>query len=131
MAGTVACKRLGGPGCGASGVELTWVSDASGDATGSVAVSGRIAGVEFTPGTGGSVPTDNYDVTLSTDNGIDVLGGQGANLSQTTATHTQLVCTVGALTFPVERAVIGVLDLVVDNAGDTKSGTITVFLANE
>jgi len=112
-------------------VSLAWTSDASGDVSGdlTVRIRGVILGVEFVPGAAGVQPTDLYDVTIEDENGVDVLAGQGANLSNATAT---VVCpgvpfTDGTTTSIVPRAVCDQLELIVDNAGNAKSGVVVVY----
>lgn len=108
-----------------------WTSNASGNATipSMLPVSGAIARVAFVPDSV-AAPTASYDVTLTDSDGIDVLAGQGANLSDTLASH---VCpgvplkdgtTIGALVVVVDS----VLTLNVSNAGNTKSGKVVVYV---
>lgn len=81
---------------------------------------GALISVKFVPGTGGSQPTDLYDVTLVDTDGLDYLGGLGANLSNAASSLKQwdpwLIYTGQTL------------DLVVANAGDTKSGTVEILM---
>ena len=112
-------------------VSLAWTSDASGDASiTTIKQAGILVGVAFVPGSGGSQPTNLYDVTLTDDNGVDILSGQGANLSNATATR---VCpgvpfkdgtTTGTAPIPLDDT----LDLVVAAAGNAKSGTVVLYL---
>src|SRR4051812_13185741 len=66
-------------------IVLAWVSDASGGAVSGIPttfpVNGVLLAVEFVPDGGGTAPTNLYDVTLTDTAGVDVLGGQGANLA--------------------------------------------------
>lgn len=108
-----------------------WVSDASGDATlpSQVPVSGAIARVVFVP-SASDAPSANYDVTLTDADGIDVLAGQGADLSETDASH---VCpgvplTDGTTTSVLLTVVDSILTLNVSNAGDTKAGKVVVYV---
>lgn len=61
----------------------TWTADGAG-AVASEAVpngfklTGYCVGIAADPGS--TAPTDNYDVTVTDENGVDVLGGNGANL---------------------------------------------------
>lgn len=112
--------------------EFAWVSDASGDVSGtpSEALSGQIVRVVFTPDSGGTQPTNLYDVTMLDAGGVDVLAGQGANLSNAAASA---VCPGvplkdGTTTSVIPAQVDGVLNLVVANAGNAKGGTVTVYL---
>ena len=106
------CKRL----------VFTWTSDADGDAsivTDGV-YDGKLIGAVFIPGTDGDQPTDEYNVALNDSTGVDVLAAQGADLSNTAgsiALESELLVACG------ER-----LTLVVSDAGDTKSGTVIVYV---
>ena len=66
---------------------IAWLSSAGGVVTENpVAVKrGHIHEVKFVPDTGGTQPTDLYDVTLidAISGGADFLAGAGADLSQT------------------------------------------------
>lgn len=112
-------------------IQWDWTSDASGNATDStdIEVAGTLGRVVFVPGSGGSQPTDLYDVTVTGPNGIDVLSGQGANLSQST---TSEICPGiklydGTTTSTVPRLINDVLTLNVSNAGVSKSGTVILY----
>lgn len=104
-------------------IALVWTSDASGDVSGTLttlAYTGAIERLVTVPAGGGSAPTDNYDVTLLDEDGVDVLMGAGANRDT-------------AVTEQVLRTSLGVvandrLALVVANAGATKGGTVYVYL---
>lgn len=107
-----------------------WESDVDGNATlaSGLAVSGRIERVVFDPGP--VAPTADYDATLTDENGIDVLGGQGANLH---TTNSSSVCPGvplkdGTTTSVVPVVVDGILTLNVSAAGDTKSGKVVVYV---
>lgn len=113
--------------------EIAWTSDASGDASGTTGglVSGHIVRVVFKPGTAGSQPSAAYDVTLTDSYSVDVLTGLGANLSNSTTTD---VCpgveiTDGTTTSIMPVAVCDILTLTVANAGNTKSGTVVLYVS--
>lgn len=110
---------------------LAWTCSAGGAVSGTATarkISGVILRVTTIPADG---PTDNYDVTLEDEDGIDVLQGFGADRDTTNAeTFTPLVSTtlVGnpvAMGTPV--AVNSTLELIVANAGASKSGTVRVY----
>lgn len=109
-------------------VRLVWTSDAAGAVSGTtVHASGEIVRVVFVPGAGGVQPTDLYDATIEDADGLDVLAGKGANLSN--ANKSQIVPLVGDGTTTAERvAVSGTLELKVAAAGNAKSGTVVVYL---
>lgn len=110
---------------------FAWVSDSGGIATvpSSIPVSGRIERVVIVP-SASAAPTSLYDVTLTDSNSIDVLAGQGANLS---ATVSSSVCPGtplkdGTTVSVTPTAVDSILTLNVTNAGNTKSGTVVVYV---
>ena len=85
----------------------------------------EIVRVKYIPGIGGDQPSDAYDVTLVDEDSIDLLGGTGSNMSQTTATIA--VPAVSTYFWPVVDPSQDV-DLVAANAGDTKKGTVEVLV---
>lgn len=112
------------PDAGMVKYRLLWVSDASGNCSGndtSMIHLGEIEQVKFIPDSGGTAPTALYDVTLVDSNGVDFLGGAGANLSATVATQTPV-------TVPLFYDGLITLDLVVANAGVSKGGTVVLWL---
>jgi hypothetical protein len=108
---------------------IDWVSDADGTADGTVGpVYGVLLRAVFNPGS--PAPTDNYDVTLTDDDGVDVLSGLGANRHTTT---TQEVIPLingsdGTNTTPLPRALANSLTMAITNAGDSKAGKIVLYL---
>lgn len=109
-----------------------WASDDSGDVndTNTQLIEGILENVSFVPGSGGSQPSANYDVTIKDEQDIDILGGRGVNLSNSTASrikpavamHDGTTAHVGAV------VVADSLEIVVANTGDTKSGTIILYV---
>lgn len=100
---------------------LSWTSDASGSVSGNslTIASGRIVQAQFVPGTGGTVPTALYDVTLVDTNSVDLLQAGGADLSATVSKVSVF--------YPPAYA-DAALTLVVANAGNAKTGTVTVWV---
>jgi len=110
-------------------VTFDWTSDAAGDATAdSKALSGQILRVCFVPDSGGTQPTDLYDVVLNDADGLDVLQGLGANLSNTTASNVVPIVTDGTAGNAAPVAIDGVLSLSVSNAGNAKGGKVILYL---
>lgn len=129
MAGTVTITQ---PRAGAGGIKrvvFTWTSDASGNATGTTgnAIDGEIVRVVTNPGA--TAPSDNYDVVITDADGVDVLGGAGANRDTANSEQTipLLETTVGAATYGNRIVVDGPLSLSISNAGDSKQGVVTVY----
>jgi len=113
-------------------IVLAWTSNSSGavDQTTARFITGILDRVVFVPGGGGSQPTDAYDVTLLDPYGIDVLSGQGANLSNALTTEkTPLMSgTDGTTTAVIPRVLSDQLELIIVNAGNAKSGTIVLYV---
>lgn len=130
MAGTVTATTTRVVG-GVRKTALAWTSDASGDVSGTTTAlpAGTVVGVAFTPGAGGTQPSDAYDVTLlCADHSVDLLGAEGANLSNAAATHKQpMASNAGTTGFARVWAHHGNYQLVVANAGNAKTGTVEVF----
>lgn len=104
-------------------VSVSWTSDASGDYTETVKIYGFIVKVVFNPTDG---PTDNYDLTLVDGEGVDVLGGGGADRDTSTSeqipdpTTGKTICgfAYGDVTFTVAAA------------GNAKSGVTHIYVLN-
>lgn len=103
-------------------VKFAWTSSAGGaaDATTAATFSGKLLGFATVPAAAGSAPTANYDVAITDDDGIDVLLGAGAN-RHTANTEYVAGASLGAIA--TDR-----LTLAVTNAGDTKGGTVVLFI---
>jgi len=106
-----------------SKITFSWTSNASGAASGATTnnYSGVIYRIVFEPGSSATQPTDLYDVTLTDDDGIDILDGAGGDLSN--ATTDQLQGLIG-----VSAVANSKLTLTISNAGDSKTGTVIVYL---
>lgn len=101
---------------------IAWTSDASGVVSGTPfdIRRGMLLGAEFIPGTGGTVPTDLYDLTLTDSNNADLLVGNGANLSATIPSRyapQALIVFEGGPVTPV-----------LANAGNAKTGTLVLMV---
>ena len=102
-------------------VSFAFVSAAAGTASGvsSKRYTGEVVRAVFIPGTSGDQPTNAFDVTVTDADGYDILAGQGADISN--AATTTVVASLGAVVYDV-------LTLNVTNAGDTKTGTVIVYV---
>lgn len=100
---------------------IAWTANGSGAVSGNGFTIPRSTFVQakFVPGSGGTQPSDDYDVTLLDPHSVDVLGGLGANLSQTNA------ALITEMTGILEA---GSYDLVVANAGSAKTGTVYLWM---
>lgn len=137
MAGTVTETRSFGDGTRreesrVNRIALAWTCTSGGAVSGnaSATISGTILKVQFIPGSGGDQPTNAYDVTLTDTAGIDVLAGQGADLSNSTPTSVipGVPLKDGTTTSVGPCVVNDPLTLVVANAGSVKSGTVVLYV---
>jgi hypothetical protein len=107
----------------------SWLSD---DADGSIAakasaktINGFIVAAIWNPGS--AAPTDNYDTVLTDADGVDVLGGVGAN--RDTANSEQGLPLVGGAYAP--RRVDSVLTFSGSNAGNEKTGEFIIIVSKD
>lgn len=121
--GTNVLTPLGGARDKIRAFSWAWTSDSSGDVSG-VLTSANITGkpqrlVTIPDGT--DAPTDDYDITILDDNGVDILATQGANRD---TANTERVQSLAATPFDY---FIGTLELVVANAGNAKKGVAILY----
>ena len=110
-------------------VTLDWLSAADGSCTGNTkTLSGQILRLVFVPDSGGTQPSDLYDVLLNDSDGIDILAGLGANLSNAASTQVVPVVTNGTAGNMAPMAVDGILSLAVSNAGNAKGGQVILYM---
>lgn len=125
MAGTLGVSVTEYPDAGIVKYALLWGSDGSGNVNGHQSDLATLSGGLLTqarvlPFAGPLAPTALYDVTLTDANGIDFLGGLGANLS----------ATVGRYILPTVRMYRDdavAIDFVVTNAGASKFGLVSLY----
>ena len=108
-------------------IKFDWTSAAGGDA-GMKSLSyytGYVNSVWFVPDAGTTQPSDNYDVTLTDDDGNDVLTGFGADLTNAATVHIY----PEHATLMQNAAIVETrLMLNVTNAGDSKGGIVYVYI---
>jgi hypothetical protein len=119
MAGTVAVSET--THTSLKRVKFVWISDAAGaaDATTTEYYDGQIIMFATVPGTGGTQPTNAYDVVLKNADGVDMLAGAGADRSNVNTEF--LTANIGG--FAAEKMVLGIT-----NAGNAKAGTIYAWV---
>ncbi len=107
---------------GLTAYRAVWLSDAS---AGTVSLTfnmrpGRLIQMKFVPGTGGTQPDDNYDVTILDSDSADILEAAGVNLDELVATWNTSTARVfldgGVYTFTVA------------GAGNANTGTVILYL---
>lgn len=126
MAITVYNERLSG----AKGYEpvvlisYAFTTDADGDASEATAtVNGRINRIVTNPASGDDQPTTNWDLTILDEDGIDILGGSGADRDAgNAAASEQAAPSVAGL------GVQSTLTFTVAHGGDTKKGVVNLYL---
>lgn len=116
-------------------VVATWVSASDGTASNTIKMVGRLVKAVTNPGS--AAPTDNYDVTLTDEDGIDVLAGCDDDLADRDTTTTEEVYFLvkdhaagTPLAQSVAPVVCGDITVAVANAGDTKNGTISLYFVD-
>ena len=108
-------------------IAWTWVSSAAGavgggavSTTTSNAYTGEVRRLVTVPAAAGSAPSDNYDIVINDGDTTDVLIGAGAN-RDTANTEQVLATSLGVVANDT-------LTLLVTNAGDTKGGTVYLYI---
>lgn len=113
-------------------VVLAWTSSAGGAVNGILSrkVAGVLAAVEFIPGSGAAQPSNNYDVQVKSEAGFDLLAGRGANRSDSAVERFRPGATQhDGTTASVGDVVVNEqLELDVQNAGDSKTGTVRIYV---
>lgn len=114
---------------------LAWVSDAAGAVSGNTSTldPGTIVMVEFIPDSGGTQPTDLYDVTFTNGLSVNMFDDGsgtsiGANLSNANSTHKVPFIGGGAVTYVRQWLHGGAYTLVVAAAGNAKGGTVNIYM---
>lgn len=103
-------------------IKAAWTSDSDGNASGATtnAYDGVIYRLITVPGTAGDAPDDNYDITATDANSVDVLEGAGAN-RDTATTEYVAADSLGAVSGSK-------LTVSVSGAGETNKGTIYIYI---
>lgn len=103
---------------------VNWTSDSSGNATELIrAMQGFLIAVDFEPSSV-AAPSADYDVTLVDSDGLDLLGGAGVDRS---ASAKSRIPTPNSGTTLITY-LYGDYTLTIANAGNTKQGTVTLFV---
>lgn len=101
-------------------IKWDWTSTAGGAASDvtTQAYNGKVVWLVTDPGA--TAPTDNWDLTITDDNGIDVLAGAGAD-RDTANTEYVASASLGAVA-------TSVLTMNVTNAGNAKDGAVYLYI---
>jgi hypothetical protein len=109
-----------------SKVKFTWESDASGavDKITNSKFTGKILGAVISPLIEDSIPSSDYDVFLyDMNDNVDLLCGNGQNLTGASSTYIFDPSKLGV-------AVNAELNLYIENAGESKTGEVIIYLDN-
>ena len=104
-------------------IKFEWLSD---DSAGTATVTtdevytGKILGLATVPGLSGDQPDDNYDITVTDGDSLDVLMGGGANRDETDTEYV-LSTSLGAV-------VASALTINVSGAGNANTGVAYVYI---
>lgn len=107
-------------------ITVPWTSDAAGAYTEEITIDGQLVRLVTDPGT--PAPTDNYDVTLPDDHGLDLLGGGGANRDTANTEGVNLAAAASGTDNPIFYS--GKATVTIANAGDSKAGTVYLYVLN-
>tara|TARA_Y100000310_G_scaffold321056_1_gene378182 strand:- start:399 stop:773 length:375 start_codon:yes stop_codon:yes gene_type:complete len=107
-------------------VQWAWTSDASGDVSGedTKVLVGRV--LRWATNPSGTAPSDNYDIVVNDEDGIDIAAGDLAN--RDTSTSEQVLTGGDAKDGATFH---GTLSLVVSNAGNAKEGVLKMYYQGE
>lgn len=111
--------------------QVDWVSDASGDYSEDIELNGELLKMVSVPDSGGTQPSNNYDVTLVDESAIDVLEGYGANVSNAAAAavvpYVKEVITTDVQSALSRPILAGTYTFTVANGGNAKGGTALLY----
>jgi hypothetical protein len=126
MAGTVVITQGEGVSSPNKRIVFDWTSDAAGAVNGTLSrrLNGYIRAVKTNPDNT-AAPTDLYDITLTDEDGFDVLAGAGANRS--TVNTEQIQPTINSQPVAVDSP----LELKITNAGNAKKGRLILILSSK
>lgn len=123
-------------GSGVTKYEVTWVSDASGNVSGSTfeMKAGTLIAVEFVPGSGALAPDSLYDVDMVDMEGVTMFDDGsgtsiGSNLSSTAASHKVPLVGLTGVTIYRRWHHGGSVELQVAGAGDSNAGTVNIYVS--
>jgi hypothetical protein len=110
-------------------LSTSWTSDGSGASTTTLSFAGRILRVVTDPGA--TAPTDDYDVTLVDEYGLDLLMGRGVNRDTTNSEHfcPGFTTTDGTNTTVIPVTHYGTATLTIANPGSAKVGVVVIYYA--
>lgn len=112
-------------------VRIAWTSATDGTASGTAYVYGEIYKAVTIP-SGTAAPTADYDITLTDSDGLNILGLCDDNLTDRHTSNVEEVyfhlLNAAALAIWTGVVVAGPITVAVANAGNTKSGTLVLYV---
>jgi hypothetical protein len=110
-------------------VTMTWLSDAAGAATDTTdwTVSGALLRVVHIPDSGGTQPTNSYDVTLTDEDGVTIFTNTAVSNAAASEQFPGGTLTDATNNAPTPKVVKGPLTLTIANAGNAKGGKVKLF----
>lgn len=96
-------------------------SSAGGSASDTVRVNGYVAGIEIVPDSGATQPTDQFDISVTTEGGFVIFNDTGVGNAA-----TEITCP--ALGTYFKYPVSGTLTIAGANMGNTKGATILLHI---
>lgn len=109
---------------------VDWVSDSTGGTVSQSIgrISGSIIALETNPDDS-AAPSDNYDITLEDEQGLDVLLGLGADRHTTTTQKVQILAelTINSNTYASHPPVCDDLTFKIAAAGNSKKGRAIIY----
>ena len=102
--------------------QWSWTSDASGDVSGTDTKVLSGVALRYATNPGGTAPTDDYDIVINDEDGIDITAGV---LADRDTSNSEQVLTGGDA--KDGAAFMGALSLVVSNAGNAKEGVLRMY----
>lgn len=117
-------------------VRIDWQCDASGDyAETTEKISGRLVkGVTNPSAASGLVPTDNYDIVLTDEDGVNILANCDDDLLNRDETNSEevyfFVKNAAAAALAVHPIVNGEITVTVAAAGNITAGSLVLYIEN-
>ena len=107
--------------------EIAWLSATGGAASIALKhISGELLAVDVNPGA--TTPSASWDFTIKNEDGIDIIGGKGTNMSNSTSARIYPYDATATAYLNVPVPLANVLTVAVTGAGDEKNGTITLYV---
>lgn len=104
-------------------IKCAWVSGSGGESavgTTTGVYDGKVIALSTVPASGGTAPSDNYDVTIADADGTDVLNGAGVDRD---TANTEAVAEASLAAVAGSK-----LTFTIANGGNSKAGTVYLYV---